>query len=257
MSIDSEDFEALFEATAAAAAANQATLAKRVEPVTPPKPASKPRTVRPARAAKPAARSVKPAPDDLSNRDVFVRVGELTRTLHDALRELGYDREIADAVGTLPDAQARLSYIADLTGKAAEKVLGIVDSGMSEEHAMVSRAKLMAEKLGSCGVPSLRAEAHDFAMAVQSHSESTLARYTDIMMAQDFHDLTGQTVKKVAELAQRIEQQLVNLLLDMTPAEPKAAAVPGTLEGPVIDKTRSDVVHDQGQVDDLLESLGF
>jgi len=53
--------------------------------------------------------------------DVFRRVGSLTRKLHDALRELGYDKNVEEAVSALPDARARLNYIADLTGKAAEK----------------------------------------------------------------------------------------------------------------------------------------
>lgn len=243
-----EDLEALFEQTAAEAA-RAAQVAAAPKPVR----TARSKTVRPARAAKAPARTAK---GEGAGLDVFVRVGELTRTLHDALRELGYDRHIADAVGTLPDAQARLSYIADLTGNAAEKVLTLVDQGIAEEHAMVERARRIADQLGSCGVPSLREEAHQFARSVEQHSQVTLARYTDIMMAQDFHDLTGQTVKKVAEVAQRLEQQLVTLLLDMTP-NTAAASVPGTLEGPVIDKTRSDVVHGQGEVDDLLDSLGF
>ncbi|CAN5151433.1 protein phosphatase CheZ [soil metagenome] len=247
MSTDMEDLEALFEQTAAEAARAAAVAAA------PPKPA---RAVR-AKAVRPARAPKAPATESgADNVDVFVRVGALTRTLHDALRELGYDRHIAEAVGTLPDAQARLSYIADLTGNAAEKVLTLVDQGIAEEHSMAERARRIADQLGSCGVPSLREEAHQFARSVEQHSQTTLARYTDIMMAQDFHDLTGQTVKKVAEVAQRLEQQPVALLLDMTPQAP-GAAKPGTLEGPQIDKTRSDVVHGQSEVDDLLDSMGF
>ncbi len=246
MASDSEDLEALFEATAQQA---QAALEAAAAPAGP------------ARATKPRRRrsSAKGAGDrDLSERQVFVRVGELTRTLHDALRQLGYDRHIAAAVGDLPDAQSRLSYIADLTGNAAEKVLGIVDEGIAAEHAIGERARAMAERLGSCGVPSLRAEARAFALEAEAHAQAALGRYTDIMMAQDFHDLTGQTVKRVAEVAQRLEQQLVKLLLDMTPQEARPnEAGAATLEGPVIDPTRADVVHDQAQVDELLESLGF
>lgn len=194
---------------------------------------------------------------DLSRPDVFQRLGSLTRNLHDALRQLGYDQHIQQAVDSLPDARARLSYIADLTGRAADKVLSAVDDGMAAEDRIFARAQDIAAKLGTIQQPSLRAEAYAFALEVQSHSESARARLTDIMMAQDFHDLTGQVIKKVGDIAQSLEQQLVKLLLDMTPPEQRTAVRESVLEGPVIDKAREDVVHNQEQVDDLLESLGF
>ena len=78
------------------------------------------------------------------------------------------------------------------------------------------------------------------------------------MMAQDFQDLTGQVIKKITELAHDVESQLVQLLLDYAPQEMKREAEAGLLNGPQIDPNASpDVVSDQSQVDDLLESLGF
>jgi len=86
---------------------------------------------------------------------------------------------------------------------------------------------------------------------------------TEIMMAQDFHDLTGQVIARVVNLANTIEQQLVQLLLQtappgVAPAAPEPAARSEALQGPVVDaESRADVVTDQSQVDDLLASLGF
>jgi chemotaxis protein CheZ len=88
---------------------------------------------------------------------------------------------------------------------------------------------------------------------------------TDIMMAQDFHDLTGQVVAKVVKLAGDLETSLVKLLLLAAPMEQAAQAVQVVqrrdtelLNGPVVDPTnRTDVVANQGEVDDLLASLGF
>ncbi|WP_051379042.1 protein phosphatase CheZ [Derxia gummosa] len=222
-------------------------------------------TVEPGTAEVPAAAAAESVPasdgggasDDPGNYDVFVRVGQLTRKLHDALRELGYDQNIETAVGALPDARARLSYIADLTGKAADRVLSAVDEGMAAEEQIGERANDIANKLGSMQVPSLRAEAHEFALAVQAHSEVSRQRLTEIMMAQDFHDLTGQMIKKIADLAHSIESQLVQLLLDTTPPDQRAKAKTEFLEGPVVDKSRTDVAHGQEDVDSLLDSLGF
>jgi chemotaxis protein CheZ len=251
-----QDLEALFDEVSAATQAAACTKPAAKSP-------SKPEAAAPVAEAAPAQPRAHdgaklPALDaDFANHDVFVRVGELTRRLHDSLRELGYHQDIEQAVGSLPDARARLSYIADLTGKAADKVLGMVDDGMAAEHAMSERAAAMAGKLATIQAPSLRVEAFEFAEAVKAHADAGVSRYTDIMMSQDFHDLTGQVVKKIADVAQNLEQQLVRLLLDITPANQRAHVLPEQLEGPVVDKARTDVVHDQSQVDDLLESLGF
>jgi len=234
------DIDSVFEAAAAAPAAAPD---ESVAPV----PAA-------AEAAEAPAQDVDVIDEDF---DVFKRVGSLTRKLHDALRELGYEQQIETAVGSLPDARARLGYIADLTGRAADRVLSAVDEGMAAEDRIAERAAEIATKLGSIQQPSLRAEAYSFALEVQSHSESARARLTDIMMAQDFHDLTGQVIKKITDVALNLEQQLVKLLLDMTPPDQRQQGAANVLEGPVIDKKRSDVVHNQEQVDDLLDSLGF
>ena len=87
---------------------------------------------------------------------------------------------------------------------------------------------------------------------------ATKEQLLEIMMAQDFQDLTGQVIRRVTDLAHELEQQLVQFLLDYAPNEARREPQPGLLNGPQINPTgRSDVVADQGQVDDLLESLGF
>jgi chemotaxis protein CheZ len=78
-----------------------------------------------------------------------------------------------------------------------------------------------------------------------------------IIMAQDFQDLTGQVIKKVVEVVQGMETQLLSVLIEAMPEERKAAAPEGLLNGPVINAAGKDVVTSQAQVDDLLESLGF
>jgi len=77
-------------------------------------------------------------------------------------------------------------------------------------------------------------------------------------MAQDFQDLTGQVIKKVVEITQTLEQQLLAVLIEAMPQEKKAEAPEGLLNGPVVNAGgRTDVVTTQSQVDELLESLGF
>jgi len=81
---------------------------------------------------------------------------------------------------------------------------------------------------------------------------------TDIMMAQDFHDLTGQVVAKVVSLANELEDSLVKLLVSVVPPEQREKVDANVLNGPVVNaEGRTDVVTNQGEVDDLLASLGF
>ncbi|MBL8376916.1 MAG: protein phosphatase CheZ [Burkholderiales bacterium] len=77
------------------------------------------------------------------------------------------------------------------------------------------------------------------------------------MLAQDFHDLTGQVIQKIMAIAENIEGQLVRLLLASTPPEKRVEVDPTSLYGPAIDRYRQDVAADQGQVNDLLACLGF
>ena len=91
----------------------------------------------------------------------------------------------------------------------------------------------------------------------QGATAETKQHLMNIMMAQDFQDLTGQVIKKVTELAHGLEQQLLQLLVDYAPPEIKREVDTGLLNGPQINPIGNDVVAGQAQVDDLLDSLGF
>lgn len=210
--------------------------------------------------------------------EVYQRIGHLTRTLHDALRELGYDKELQGTRDQLPDARDRLTYIARVTGEAAEKVLNAVDRARVVQEQMTQKANdlrtrwqtvaAFAANDAGRATPAGRElidETCAYFDGIGGQTDVTQAILTDIMMAQDFHDLTGQVIRKVVTLAQNMEEQLLKLLLETTPPEQRkkleAAAPPGSterLEGPVVKaEGRDDVVTDQAGVDDLLASLGF
>lgn len=193
--------------------------------------------------------------------EMYQRLGELTRNLHDALQQLGYDKQIEASLGNLPDARSRLSFIAKVTGEAAEKVLNTVDASQADQAALMAEADRMEAMLKSDPVGAVaRGEVLHFIEHVRENSQRTNAQLTDIMMAQDFHDLTGQTVRKVVEVATTLEDSLLKLLVDAQPPQVAqlATAEAGFLNGPVADASRrTDVVTDQAGVDALLESLGF
>ena len=196
--------------------------------------------------------------------DIFNRIGHLTRSLHDALRELCYDKSVETAVHSLPDAQDRLAYIANLTGKAAETTLSCVEKGQTEQDVLQAKSdklaadwdKLFAGHLSVDDFKKLAHESRDFMKVVNGSAQKTSGLFTEIMMAQDFHDLTGQMINKIVKIAKTLEDQLVHLLLDASPPEKRSDDF--GLEGPIHNHhERDDVVANQSQVDDLLESLGF
>ncbi len=197
--------------------------------------------------------------------DVHQQLGALTRQLHDSLNGLGLATKVKDWAGELPDAKSRLSYIAKLTGQAAEKVLNQVDQAKAQHDYIASETRRIGALIAKDPVAAV-AKGHvmNFINDVEQASKKVDDHLTEIMMAQDFHDLTGQVIAKVVNLAATIEEQLVLLLIQTAPPEaaakaaaPAAAYVPA-LAGPVVDgQAHTDVVTDQSQVDDLLASLGF
>jgi chemotaxis protein CheZ len=205
-----------------------------------------------------------------SEEGIRQRIGQLTRTLHTALRELGYDRELMDARDNLPDARDRLAYIARVTGEAAEKVLNAVDRARTVQQELTEQAGSLKRRWQAVGsyasegrgcTPAgkqLIDETCEFFSGVGGQADRTNVILTDIMMAQDFHDLTGQVIRRVVTLAHTLEEQLLRLLLDTTPPDHRPQLEHFNLEGPVVaPEGREDVVTDQKGVDDLLASLGF
>jgi len=194
--------------------------------------------------------------------DLHQKIGMLTRQLHDSLSELGYADQLRSTVGELPDAQSRLSYIARLTGEAAEKVLTRVEQAKLQHDHLAAEAIRMRQALVRDPVKAVATGAiMNFLDDVSQVSRAADEHLTEIMMAQDFHDLTGQVIARVVSLAATIEAQLVQLVIETAPPTavvPATAAPSAHLPGPVVNpEATPDVVTDQSQVDDLLASLGF
>ncbi len=190
--------------------------------------------------------------------EVFQQLGAITRQLHDTLAQLGVMPKLQIAAEGLPDARSRLNYIAEKTGAAAEKVLNSVDCAKADHAHIIEETRRIAAAIVADPV---KAVASGSILNFVTDVEKTTARIdnhlTDIMMAQDFHDLTGQVVAKVVALASELEDSLVRLLVQAAPPE-QVQKVEQHLQGPVVDAAgRTDVVANQGEVDDLLASLGF
>ncbi|HEY0821314.1 MAG TPA: protein phosphatase CheZ [Rhizobacter sp.] len=193
--------------------------------------------------------------------EVFQQLGMITRQLHDTLHQLGVMPKLQNAANDLPDARSRLNYIAEKTGNAANKVLNSVDQAKVEHNAIAAETRRIAAAIVADPVKAVASgSVMNFVGDVEAATARIDQHLTDIMMAQDFHDLTGQVVAKVVSLASDLEDSLVKLLVQAAPPEQAQKVIEHAkeLNGPVVNpEGRTDIVKNQGEVDDLLASLGF
>jgi chemotaxis protein CheZ len=201
------------------------------------------------------------APTGGASPEVFQQLGMITRQLHDTLHQLGVMPKLQNAANDLPDARSRLNYIAEKTGNAANKVLNSVDQAKVEHNAIAAETRRIAAAIVADPVKAVASgSVMNFVGDVEAATARIDQHLTDIMMAQDFHDLTGQVVAKVVSLASDLEDSLVKLLVQAAPPEQAQKVIEHAkeLNGPVVNpEGRTDIVTNQGEVDDLLASLGF
>lgn len=220
-----------------------------------------PATAPAADAAEPAGST--PSLEDQADKPMYERLGGIVRLLHDSMRELGYDRSLSDVASQIGDAQGRLEHVATLTEQAANKVLNTIDAGMPAQDALANKAKdiddrwtrLFAGQMTIDEFKGLASDSKNFSAAVIEATEVEKARMLEIMMAQDFQDITGQLIKKIVAITAVAERELAQLLRDNAPPEVKAAMEKPVelLNGP----SAPGSAMGQPDVDDLLDSLGF
>ncbi|HFY9924860.1 TPA: protein phosphatase CheZ [Providencia stuartii] len=195
-------------------------------------------------------------------KQVITRIGTLMRTLRESMRELGLEKSVQQAVASIPDGKDRLRYIAQMTAQAAEKTLNGIDIIKPLQVEMYDEAIKLQQQWEGVNTnqitPELHQSTHAFLGRVINDSCTTKAELLEIMMAQDFQDLTGQVIKKMMEVVEEAEKQLLALLMENTPPEMRVKQQNDSLlNGPQINKEGVNVMASQSQVDDLLDELGF
>lgn len=215
-----------------------------------------------------------------AGEELVQRIGQLTRMLRESMRELGLDKEIEKAAEAIPDARDRLSYVATMTEQAAERALNAIDRAQPLQDSISNGAESLDKRWAAWfAEPKELDEARDLVNETRSYladvpdkTQATQKELLEIMMAQDFQDLTGQVIKKMMDVIREIEHQLVQVLIDNVPEEVARENMQrkandqwetearrreeSLLNGPQI-KPGTDVMTNQDQVDDLLDQLGF
>jgi chemotaxis protein CheZ len=202
--------------------------------------------------------------------ELFLEVGRLTRELHDAINGFLLDARISDMTNVeIPDAKERLNYVITMTQQSADRTLTEVEKCLPMVAAMEKQSMQLSEEWNKLRMRMLSKDEFkglsdalsSFLEQTQQDSSDLHASLSEVLMAQDFQDLTGQIISKVIVLVQDVEQKLVKLVritgnkLDDGSSAKKqeeelaGPAIPGLEQG--------DQVTSQDDVDDLLSSLGF
>jgi chemotaxis protein CheZ len=207
------------------------------------------------------------------NSELFAEIGKLTRQLHDSLTNFQIDSRLSDlAKAEIPDAKERLNYVISQTEQAANKTMDAVESIFPVVDTIQTQIstvkplwqKLMTNELDLDEFKNLCRDIDVFLKTTDNETTRMHALMTDVLMAQDYQDLTGQVIRKVIDLVREVEESLINMLtaFGISSDEAKDFTKPNLgenlVEGPIVNKDkRDDIVADQDDVDDLLSSLGF
>ena len=215
--------------------------------------------------------------NDTRDKTLYQEVGRLTRSLHESIRNFHIDsagESGQDELTTIEDASDRLAYVVDMTNKAANKTLDLVEdtmpyaSGINKEAKQLKNewTRLQRKEMKPDEFRVLTATMGDFLSKLCKDSDKVNKNLSEILLAQDFQDLTGQVINRVTGLVKDVEVNLVNLVR----MAGKVDQITGTVheiekqetgiegEGPQLHaEQRDDVVAGQDDVDDLLSSLGF
>ncbi len=202
----------------------------------------------------------------LSAEQTRERLGAITRQLHEAIAQLGLQGPLKAVVAQIPDARERLDYVGQMTDRAAHKVLGLVEEAQPRCRATESQCLAMAAELRTLQADpctpaqnllqglSRSVDTLSCAAAAASQQHATLS---EIMVTQDFQDLSGQVIKKVIQIISDTETNLLSLLID---SHPTGCTMPAALadESQMLQGPQTpDKAMAQGDVDDLLASMGF
>jgi chemotaxis protein CheZ len=213
--------------------------------------------------------------DGMATLDAFVKdyeeglynqIGRLTRQLHDSLNTFKDDEKIFSLTKEdIPSAKERLKYVVDVTEQATQKVLGIIENSIPLSLEISEGASGLHNRWtklsGAAGSPEIASSTKTFLAGVGENASILHGHLTEILMAQEFQDITGQIIKKVIDLVQDVEDNLVRLIKLTghvnTPRENDKENIKAS--GPCVPEIDDQAVYTSGQddVDQLLASLGF
>lgn len=217
--------------------------------------------------------------NEVRDRTLYDEIGKLTRALHESIKNIKTGDELSEESG-MGQASDKLAYVVEMTDKAANRTMDLAEESMPLNSENLDGAielqeqwqKFLRKELKPNEFRDLTKKIDAYLSQTQINSKKISSQLSDILLAQDFQDLTGQVINRVTKLVSEVETRLVDLVAmagevdritgnthsevhqTETPQEDDKKII---AEGPQIDTSLDGVVEGQDDVDDLLSSLGF
>jgi len=202
---------------------------------------------------------------------LFQELGKLTREIHESINSFGEDDRIATLANVeIPDAKERLLYVVEKTDEAAHRTMTGVESSLDLMDGLKGEAdsvkarwqQFRNRELSKEDFVQLSTDIESFFTHFEDSTSGMSQHLTDVMLAQEYQDLTGQMIKRVITMVREVEEKLVHLVAisgAKLKEEPEKSEGQVKAEGPQLPAAAAteDVASNQDDVDDLLASLGF
>jgi chemotaxis signal transduction protein/chemotaxis regulatin CheY-phosphate phosphatase CheZ len=184
--------------------------------------------------------------------DLFKEIGRITRKLHDSLEE--FKGAIDNGLQSItehdfPNAVDNLQFVIKKTEEAANRTMGIIERYFEESHDLSNHIKAI--------------KGHDETVTyLRAFKDSLDDDMTMILTAQQFQDITGQTIRKVIDLVHNVEVELLQLITKfgmlVKSSADKLAAGAGSGQSDMISETEKSAKKiTQSDVESLLNEFGF
>jgi chemotaxis protein CheZ len=212
-----------------------------------------------------------PAASDAPAPQLLAQLHDLAQNLQNALDRFRLDSRLTRlAEKEVPDARERLSHVLKLTDQAAHRTMDLVEQACPPADRTAREAGALSEpwarfRAGTISVADycdLIGRIDKFLVASRTDSETVRANLNEVLLAQDYQDLTGQIIRGVMTLVSEVEVVLVDLAKlagNQTGSHGPTAEELARGTGPVVPGVEQGAatVDGQADIDALLADLGM
>ncbi len=222
--------------------------------------------------------------DELSIKretSLYQQLGKLTRDLHETIANFSQACPVEDFANVeMQDARERLHFVISKTQQAADLTMTQIESSIPICNEIVTVTDDLAQSWNKLCKKEMKADEFRklsksikvFLATANKDGETLKNNLNEVLLAQDFQDITGQVIYKVIKLIEDVEAGLVNLIklasehlsVARCSNETEQKALDQSkdkagLDGPIVPgvNNMNESVSGQDEVDDLLSSLGF
>lgn len=205
-----------------------------------------------------------------TKQNLLRQVGLVERQLNDFFENVILDQQPTTLDSAkLPDLEKRLDYVIEKTQRAVDKTLDEIEIAqpvVNQLQGALSQLRTHWRSFSQAGAPLNDAQAVSVdAIFDKMDAQCQMLRKQlhEILIAQEFQDITGQVIAQVISALQQIQSQVIGIMdLHDPNSKPKVKNTADFTfaEGPIVttnQKQEKTVLKDQSEVDDLLSSLGL